>query len=430
MFCGSCMQDNTLARTLRLAGVDAVLVPTYTPIRVDEEDVSSERVFLGGINVYLDSAIPGWKRLPAWMTGWLNRPSVIRTLSKLGSTDAAKLGSLTLDMLKGTAGPQAREISQFADYLCDELQPDVVLFSNGLLSGVLSGLKSRFAGRIFCMLQGDDIFLDALSKRWRPRVMEQMQRNCQAFDGFVTHSQYYRDYMCDYLKLPAERFAQIPLTVESLPAETLPAETLPAETSDPPAASSQRYSLGYFARICPEKGIHNFLAAAERVLPEFPDSHVGIAGYLPGQHQKWFHRLLKKTQAAAPGRVHWLSSPDTREEKFAIIRRFDHLCVPTDYREPKGLYVLEAALCGVPSILPRHGAFPELIASLGAGTLYDVDSEAAPHGQLDHLTQAFRHCLQNSSDTLERSLPQRAMSRYGMRATAEPIRAALADLAD
>ena len=29
MFCGSCMQDNTLARTLRLAGQDAILVPTY-----------------------------------------------------------------------------------------------------------------------------------------------------------------------------------------------------------------------------------------------------------------------------------------------------------------------------------------------------------------------------------------------------------------
>ena len=40
MFCGSCMQDNTLARTLRMAGEDAVLVPTYTPIRVDEDNVS------------------------------------------------------------------------------------------------------------------------------------------------------------------------------------------------------------------------------------------------------------------------------------------------------------------------------------------------------------------------------------------------------
>lgn len=57
MFCGSCMQDNTLVRTLRMAGEDAVLVPTYTPIRVDEDDVSVDRVFMGGINVYLSSVV-------------------------------------------------------------------------------------------------------------------------------------------------------------------------------------------------------------------------------------------------------------------------------------------------------------------------------------------------------------------------------------
>ena len=40
MFCGSCMRDNTLVTALRELGHDAVLVPTYTPIRTDEPDVS------------------------------------------------------------------------------------------------------------------------------------------------------------------------------------------------------------------------------------------------------------------------------------------------------------------------------------------------------------------------------------------------------
>ena len=55
MFCGSCMQDNTLVRALRMAGTDALLLPTYTPIRVDEENASDSRVFLGGINVVVAS---------------------------------------------------------------------------------------------------------------------------------------------------------------------------------------------------------------------------------------------------------------------------------------------------------------------------------------------------------------------------------------
>ena len=41
MFCGSCMRDNTLVVALRRLGHDALLIPTYTPIRTDEPDVST-----------------------------------------------------------------------------------------------------------------------------------------------------------------------------------------------------------------------------------------------------------------------------------------------------------------------------------------------------------------------------------------------------
>ena len=36
MFCGSCMHDNTWAKALQEAGHEVSLIPTYTPIRVDE----------------------------------------------------------------------------------------------------------------------------------------------------------------------------------------------------------------------------------------------------------------------------------------------------------------------------------------------------------------------------------------------------------
>src|SRR5205823_11236382 len=57
MFCGSCMRDNTLAAALARLGHDALLVPTYTPLTTDEPDVSQRRVFLGGINVYLQEKL-------------------------------------------------------------------------------------------------------------------------------------------------------------------------------------------------------------------------------------------------------------------------------------------------------------------------------------------------------------------------------------
>ena len=61
MFCGSCMRDNTLAATLHRAGTPITLVPTFTPIRTDEQDVSLDRVFLGGINVYLQQRVPAFR---------------------------------------------------------------------------------------------------------------------------------------------------------------------------------------------------------------------------------------------------------------------------------------------------------------------------------------------------------------------------------
>lgn len=56
MYCGSCLRDNALAAALKARGRDVALFPLYSPIRVDEEDVSEPRVLFGGINVYLQHA--------------------------------------------------------------------------------------------------------------------------------------------------------------------------------------------------------------------------------------------------------------------------------------------------------------------------------------------------------------------------------------
>lgn len=218
MFCGSCMQDNTLARGLRMAGADAVLVPTYTPIRVDEENVSSPRVFLGGINVWLDSAVPGWRRLPVTFTRWLDRPSVIRWLSKFGNkTDASKLGSLTIDLLKGSHGPQQREIDELVSYLVDDLKPDVILFSNALLSGIVPGLRQRFRGTLLTLLQGDDIFLEGLPSGFRSQAIQLVSDNSRHFDAVLCHSEFYSRFMQNYLRIPGEKFHRIPLAVDEIP---------------------------------------------------------------------------------------------------------------------------------------------------------------------------------------------------------------------
>ena len=368
MFCGSCMQDNTLAGVLRDVGHEVTLVPTYTPITVDEDDLSEPRVFLGGVNVYLDSKVPGWSRLPRLLKRWLDRPGILKRLTRRSSsTDATRLGGLTVDMLRGSGGPQRHEIGELVTWLADDLKPDLVLCSNALLSGIVPTLRHRFSGRIVCLLQGDDIFLDALPDRWKQTAVELIQDNSRHFDCLLTHSRWYADHLSTSVGLPRERFEQIPLSIDC---------RLP-HIEDQGSGISSSVTIGYFARICPEKGVGNFLDAIERLSVEDDSLQYRIAGYLPELHGDWFRtRLAAVQQAVGSSRLQWLGSPQTREEKFAVLQAFDVLCVPSRYREPKGIFVLEAALLGVPSLVPHHGAFPERIADLGHGWTYPPDSAA------------------------------------------------------
>src|SRR5207248_8528210 len=82
MFCGSCMHDNTLAASLIAQGHDALLIPTYTPIRTDEPDVSQRRIFFGGINVYLQEKLALFRHTPWFLDRLLDRPGLLRLVSR------------------------------------------------------------------------------------------------------------------------------------------------------------------------------------------------------------------------------------------------------------------------------------------------------------------------------------------------------------
>ena len=72
----------------------------------------------------------------------------------------------------------------------------------------------------------------------------------------------------------------------------------------------------------------------------------------------------------------YVESP-THADKVRFMQSIDVLAVSTTYREPKGLYVLEAWANGVPVVLPRHGSFPELVEMANGGLLVDPDDPRA-----------------------------------------------------
>ncbi|MGE3316706.1 MAG: glycosyltransferase family 4 protein, partial [Planctomycetaceae bacterium] len=348
MFCGSCMHDNTWARALRDEGAEVTLIPAYTPIRVDERDESLGRVFLGGVNLYLDYQSSLWRKIPRLLVRWLDSPWVLKLASKFAVSNSAKeLGALTIAMLDGELGPQRREFEELAEFIGTQLRPDVLCLSNILMGGGLRLLRSRFRGAVFCLLQGDDIFLEDLPEPFRTKALSAIRERAADVDGFIVHSTYYRDFMASYLGLPIEKFHVVPLGID-----------LAGHDGEPAANKNEVFTVGYFARICPEKGLHQLIEAFRLLHRDHPNTRLRAGGYLGVRDRKYFGDLMAGARDLGPA-FDYIGSPVTHADKVRFIKSLDVLSVPTVYREPKGIYVLEALANGVPVVQPRHGAFPE-----------------------------------------------------------------------
>jgi hypothetical protein len=153
MYCGSCLHDNTLAAALLDLGEDVILIPTYTPIRTDERNVSHRRVFFGGINVYLQQKWSIFRRTPWWLDRMLDHPALLDMLSKrAASIDPAELGDMTVSMLSGEAGNQRKELEKLVHWLITEIRPDVVHLSNSMLLGMARMIKRQCGPPVICQL--------------------------------------------------------------------------------------------------------------------------------------------------------------------------------------------------------------------------------------------------------------------------------------
>src|SRR5215475_8644426 len=97
MYCGSCLRDNALAAELISQGHDVILLPLYTPTLTDEPNVSTDRVFFGGISVYLEQKAPIFRSLPRFIDRIWDSTPVLKAASK-GSiaTSPQTLGELTV----------------------------------------------------------------------------------------------------------------------------------------------------------------------------------------------------------------------------------------------------------------------------------------------------------------------------------------------
>jgi glycosyltransferase involved in cell wall biosynthesis len=361
MYCGSCVRDNALAAELKARGHDVTLLPVYTPTRTDEPNVSEERVFFGGISVYLEQRLPLFRRTPEILDRLWDAPGVIRALTGRGvSTDPSQLGGMTVSMLEGEHGFQRKEHRKLLRWLARQQPFDLVSLPNSLLLGMAPTLARELGRPIVCTLQGEDLFLEGLPDRYRQRAKELIGARQDAVDVFIAFSDYYAGFMASYVGIPRRKIEVVPLGI------SLDGHAPRQDIGGP-------FTIGYFARVAPEKGLA-LLADAYRLLRRergLPPSRLEVAGYLAPDHRSYLAGVEAKMKEWGLADEFQYRGVLDRAAKIRFLQGLDLLSVPSPYAEPKGLYLLEAMANGVPVVQPRHGAFPEVIGRTGGGLLFE-----------------------------------------------------------
>ena len=361
MLCGTCIHNNTLAKALIRQGHDATLVPTYTPLRTDEDSIALDRVFYGAINVYLKQSSPVFRHMPKVVDWMLDRPKLLNFVSRFAnSTNAETLGAMTLAVLEGEDGTVAKELEKLVAWLKDELQPDIVHLSLSLFLGFARRIKEELGVPVVCELQGEDIFFDELEEPYHGRVLQAMHERAQDIDAFIAPCRYYVDLMSRECGFPAEKIHVVPLGIE---AEDF---RLARDLAD-----DAPVTIGYLARICPEKGFGQVVEAFRLLSEEVGKERVLLkaAGYLKELDRPFFDEQVRRLESWGLAERFEHQGEVDRQGKIDFLADLDIFTMPTISREPLA--------SGVPVVLPRHGGFPELVEATSGGVLVDPEDPAA-----------------------------------------------------
>ena len=383
MYCGNCLRDNALVAQWNRLGHDACMVPLYLPLTLDEPDQGNKvPLFFGGVNVFLDYKIPWlWRFVPTIVRKLFDSRTLLKSIGKkVSKTNPADVGALTVSMLQGDNGHQRRELRELSDWLAKEQKPDVVVFSNALLLGAHHHIRNATGAKTVCLLTGEDTFLDQLPEPHRNRAWNLIRNHVRQIDLLIAPSRYYADLMTERLELPPQR---IQVVYNGINTEGFEDDTKTggiAESHRPP-------TLGFFARMCTDKGLDRLVDAFIEIRRrnKIPALKLKIGGNLNPWNESLVRQLKQKLQNENILQDVQFCPNISRTEKIQFLRSLDVFSVPAVCHEPFGFYVIEALAAGVPVVLPAQSAFPELIEMSGGGVLFAPEDRLALVEALERL---------------------------------------------
>jgi 1,4-alpha-glucan branching enzyme len=168
----------------------------------------------------------------------------------------------------------------------------------------------------------------------------------------------------------------------------------------------------FIGRLVVEKGVQILIEAFARLLTDYPNAHLTIAGsgpYAPNLHQQ-----VEDLGIASSVNFTGFVSEDVRNQ---LLARCQVAVFPSLY-EPFGIVALEAMAAGVPVIASRTGGLAETVDDLKTGLL-------SPPGDVEALRQSLAQLFDDPA--LAKTLVQNAHAKverdYSWEAVAKQTRA-------
>ncbi|MFA7174402.1 MAG: glycosyltransferase family 4 protein [Kiritimatiellia bacterium] len=370
-YCQNCLRDISVCDALRQAGHEITILPLYLPATADAAAPDDTPVFYSAVTLYLRHKYQWIRRLPRSWFKPLDSWPVLKLAAKFaGTTSAAGLEDLTLSMLRGMEGTQAEELSLLAEWieaLPADARPDVIVLSNALLMGLAKRLKQTTEAPIFCWLQDEHVWTDAMHASLQQAVMQAMRDDAQHVDRFIAVSQYYRGIMSKQLGVDPSAIDVIYPGVN------------PAAYIQSTQAAGAPQKIGFLSRLSADEGFDTFVDAfiELRADPQFCNVKLAATGGA-SPDKKFLSRQRRKLQQAGLENDAEISCDRFAHDRFGFLSELILLCVPgASTPEAFGYYAVEALAAGVPVVLPKQGAFPEFVNFEQGGVLLDaIDAKA------------------------------------------------------
>jgi glycosyltransferase involved in cell wall biosynthesis len=365
-YCENCLRDAGLVMALRRQGHDVTMVPMYLPFFTDTPGVEADSpVFFGGINVYLREKIPFYRFAPGWLRRALDARWLLKLTARRGeSTEAHGMGKMTLSMLQGAEGRHAAELDRLAEWLAREGRPDVIHLSTALLIGLARHLRERTGAPVWCMVQDEDTWLDALDQPYDARCWAAIRDRMGDVKGVLAVSRTYADLFAARSGIPRERLGVVYPGIDV-------AGLGEADKALPPSPAAP--TVGYLSRMTESQGLGTLVDAfiLLKDKPEFRDLRLRAMGGITAPDRPFVAGLRRKLASKGLAEsVDFLPELD-RASRIAFVNSLTVMSVPIPDGAAFGTFLLEAMAAGVPVVQPRRGAFPELIEATGGGVCYE-----------------------------------------------------------